>query len=472
MMIDSSAPSRLWKGSGGTLRLAFPLILAQMGVVGMGLIDTINFSVAGTLSLAGGSLGTAVFSLVHIIAVGVLAAVGNKIAFSKGAKNLTDVSATLAAGIQLSIAFGMVMAGLSIMFGFLLPLAGQDHVASKLSIYYLIPVSVSIIPSLLFTTYRGLLVSFLVPAAITRVTLEGLILKIALSVILIKQNVMPVSDSPAQFVLSISGFSTTVAYIFMAIRIRHVCRTILPEYCISPPKTSAKYTNIADILRLGTPIGLVYGVEAGFFTATILVAGVFGPQVLAAHHIANQCVYITFMVAVGLSHVASAKVGAAAGATDYREVQRLSTQSLLLGLILMTTTALLFLLFGPHLAGIFVDLEDESRTEIIALASTFLFAAALIQWADGSQNIAMGILRGLKDSKVTVYICIVGYWLIGLPAAYVLSSIPSIGPVGIWLGIGIGLYATAGLLILRVRSYIIKNQKQNHYIGPITVCKP
>ena len=122
----------------------------------------------------------------------------------------------------------------------------------------------------------------------------------------------------------------------------------------------------------------------------------------------------------------------------------------------MSTTALLFVLFGPSLAGIFVDPRDESRVEIIALATTFLFVAAVIQWADGTQSIAMGILRGLKDTKVTVYICIVGYWLIGLPAAYVLSSIQSIGPVGIWLGIGIGLYVTAALLTLRIRSNIIK----------------
>ncbi|HEU5153945.1 MAG TPA: hypothetical protein VFU03_04400, partial [Gemmatimonadales bacterium] len=73
---------------------------------------------------------------------------------------------------------------------------------------------------------------------------------------------------------------------------------------------------------------------------------------------------------------------------------------------------------------------------------------------DGLQAVCMGILRGIGDTRVPVVLCILGYWLIGFPAAVFLGFHLDRGPSGLWWGLVFGLAATATVLLIRVRSQL------------------
>ena len=112
-------------------------------------------------------------------------------------------------------------------------------------------------------------------------------------------------------------------------------------------------------------------------------------------------------------------------------------------------TVVLFLTIPEFLTGLFVDPADPDRPAIIAIGVTLLAVAALFQLVDGAQVIALGLLRGVQDTRVPMYYAAFSYWVVGIPASYVLGFTLGLEGVGIWLGLVIGLAFAAVLLMAR-----------------------
>jgi MATE family multidrug resistance protein len=441
----------IWDGVGTTLGLAIPLMAAQIAVVALGLIDTITFGQLGMTALAGGGLGTAIFSLVNIVCVGVLTAVGNEVAYAKGAGDERGVLKSVQSGMIVAVGLGLVASIMTAYCPPLLTALGQSPNAVHGAGRYLAFAAAGIIPSLLFTCLRGLLVGLGKPGPITAITIAAVLLKGLLNIGILKLAGSLPFEEQSDFGLAWSGIASTVTYSIMAIALWASCKRKLADKIVLPRLDRATLHGVRETLRLGIPIGVTYGVEAGLFTGVALIVGRFGDVALAAHQIANQCVYIAFMLSVGLSYAASVRAGQAAGAGDMLEARRLSRQALLIGLMITSTTALIFLNLGHQLADWLVGADAEQRNEIIDLAARLMIIAAWFQWIDGTQSIAMGALRGLKDTRSTMIAATIGYWVIGLPAAWIFSSgAPGLGVIGAWWGLAVGLLSTATMLVLRL----------------------
>jgi MATE family multidrug resistance protein len=204
-----------------------------------------------------------------------------------------------------------------------------------------------------------------------------------------------------------------------------------------------------EIWRLGLPIGLALVMETSLFASAGFLMGWIGTAELAAHQIALQCAAVTFMVPLGIGQAATVRVGLAAGRQDPDGVFRAGITALGLGVLFMAVMAVILLVMPEAIVAIFLDEAVSSSTAVAAFATTFLTFAAFFQVFDGGQVIAMGVLRGMKDTHWPMVLAGIAYWLIGLPASIGLAFGAGFGGQGIWSGLIIGLIAAAGLLITR-----------------------
>jgi MATE family multidrug resistance protein len=201
------------------------------------------------------------------------------------------------------------------------------------------------------------------------------------------------------------------------------------------------------MLRLGLPIGAQMWLEYGVFALVGALMGRIGTLAVAAHQIALNLSSIVFMVPLGVGAAAAVLVGQAIGAADLPRARRAAVGPLLVGGGFMVCVATVFMVVPGLLARLYTPDQGVLRiaTRLIVLGGAFAIF-------DGLQAVCMGILRGIGDTRVPVVLCILGYWLIGLPASLLLGFRLGQGPTGLWWGLVLGLAATAGVLLLRVHS--------------------
>ena len=183
--------------------------------------------------------------------------------------------------------------------------------------------------------------------------------------------------------------------------------------------------------------------EAGLFTGSSIMMGWIGVDELAAHGIALQLSGLTFMFHVGMSQAATVLSGRAYGRRNEAELRRVGRVAFGIGMGFGLLVVLLFVAAPGPLVGLFLDPAEPRRDVIVALGTSLVLAAALFQFADAGQIIALSLLRGVQDTQVPMWLALVSYWVVGLPAGYVLAIPLGVGPIGLWLGMTLGLGAAA-----------------------------
>ncbi|QCI67129.1 MATE family efflux transporter [Phreatobacter stygius] len=206
---------------------------------------------------------------------------------------------------------------------------------------------------------------------------------------------------------------------------------------------------LAEIWRLGLPIGMAQAFETSIFYASAMMMGLLGATALAAHAIVAQIGGATFMAAIGLSQAASVRVGRAHGAADPAAARLAGWTAYGLTVAYMLIVAAVMLVTPKTLIGVFIDTEAPLNRDVVLLASTLLICAALFQLGDGIQVACLGMLRGLHDTSVPMLLTAIGYWGIGMPLGATLAFVWGFGGVGIWLGLASGLSAVAVLTTWR-----------------------
>jgi MATE family multidrug resistance protein len=195
------------------------------------------------------------------------------------------------------------------------------------------------------------------------------------------------------------------------------------------------------------PISLTYGSEAGIFSVAALIMGSFGPVALAAHNVVIQLTYIVFQVTIGLSHGSSILVSRAIGQKRTAEARHIARTALALGTFVMAVVGLLYLVAPTWVLLPFLD--QNRAAEVLPLAQLLLLVAVLQQFLDCAQNIGVGLLRGLGNTKSGFRITLIGYWVVGLPVLMICAYSFGLRGAGVWLGLCAGLAVTATLLLRR-----------------------
>ena len=222
-----------------------------------------------------------------------------------------------------------------------------------------------------------------------------------------------------------------------------------PEHALFQRIWRADPEALISVFRLGWPIGITNLAEVGLFAASSVMMGWLGALPLAAHGIALQITSVMFMVHMGLSNAATVRAGQAHGRGDGQALRDGAAVVLVLSFVAAAVTVCLFLALPEPLMGLFMSPEDPDRPAVIGIGVGLLAAAALFQLVDAGQVMALGLLRGVQDTRVPMVIAALSYWAIGVPASYVLGFVLGLEGIGIWLGLAIGLACAAVFMLAR-----------------------
>ncbi|MGV8961538.1 MAG: MATE family efflux transporter [Stenotrophomonas sp.] len=207
-----------------------------------------------------------------------------------------------------------------------------------------------------------------------------------------------------------------------------------------------RWAAIWDLLRTGLPIGITVLMEGGLFIVTALLIGRLGAHEAAAHQIAINVAQLCFMIPMGVAEATTVRVGHAVGQGNGAGVRRAVWAGYAIVLGTQALSASVLLLGHDAIVGVYT-----ADLGVAALASTLLLYAATFQFPDGVQVLSAGALRGLKDTRVPMFIAMFSYWGLGMPLGAGLGLGLGWGPQGMWVGLIVGLSAAAVLMGWRLR---------------------
>ncbi|MEP3297313.1 MAG: MATE family efflux transporter [Pseudoruegeria sp.] len=428
-----------------TFTFSLPLAMAELAHISMAFTDTFLFSLLGVETLAGAGLGTSMLHFMTIVCMGLVAGVGNLVAIAYGAERDDDINATVQAGVLVSIVLFCVVLCMVAFSPQLLAAFGQKDALIRDAYTYMSVAVWSVLPVLVLRVFRGLSTGVGHRISIFKVSLFGAVLNLPLSYALMEGFLF----LPPLGVAGI-GIATSIVALLMLVTFLYDIykRKRFRNWQIWRAKTSLQDLRLAmrGVLQMGLPIGVAYGMEAGLFAVAGLLAGSLGPVALASHHIALQCSIVAFRIPAAIAQATSALIGQSYGAGQPELVRSFAISGLILGAAYSLLSSFIFLAVPNTLVSIFVSSSSPETFDVRQTAIGLLVIAAAFQFVDGLQVIAMGALRGLRNTYMPTVLTVSGYWLVGLPAAFLLA--PMAGVRGVWWGLALGLGATAIMLIM------------------------
>lgn len=425
-----------------TMKLAGPLIFTQVAQMSIMTTDVIMLGRVGQSSLASAALGITVFFFCWLLGAGPVAAVAPMIAHILGAKpgDRAGVRAAARMGFWSVVMISLPLVALMLFTEPLLLLLGQKPLLAHGAGRFVTALCIGLPFSLFYQVLRNFSTALGKPHAALWVMVAGIAFNFAGDYALIFGHFgMP------RLGLVGAGIASAASYAFQFLALLAIVMLTpkLRAYRIFRRASRPDWAKLAEIFRLGMPIGLTMMFEAMLFNAATLVMGTFGTASVAAHQIAMNVPSNTFMVPLGIAMAATIRVGLAAGAGDREGVRRAGYTALGIAVAFMSLTSIAIALFPRDIAELYFSTGGRQNADAIALAVVFLRVAAAFQIFDGLQVVAALSLRGLKDARAPMWIAGGSYWLAGAPVCLILAFGLHLQGLGIWIGLALALFVAA-----------------------------
>jgi MATE family multidrug resistance protein len=423
------------------LHIAFPVMLGQLGHVMVGLVDNLMIGQLGAAPLAAVSLGNSLVFIALSLGIGFSFAITPLIAEADGASDVEKGRSYFHHGIMLCTINGILLFLLLLLAKPVLYHLDQPPEVVELAIPYLEIVAFSMIPLMIFQAFK----QFADGLSQTKYAMYAILISNVVNVVFNFLLIYGIWIFP-RLELEGAAIGTLISRFFMLWFIYEILRRKkkFRSYFIWSRKELWKTAIFKRLLALGFPTALQMFFEVALFAGTILLAGTLGTNPQAANQIALNLASMTYMIAVGLGVTATIRVGNQKGLKNYKDLRRIAFSTFFLVFIIEAVFALGFILLKDFLPGLYID-----NVEVIVLAAQLLIIAALFQLSDGLQVVILGALRGLQDVKFPTLICFIAYWIIGFPVSIYFGKAERLGSMGIWLGLLVGLSASALMLYFR-----------------------
>ena len=432
------------------LKVAFPVMLTQLGASLVGLFDSMMVGHYATVDLAAVSFANALFFAVMVFAMGALMGITPLIGFQVGNSTQEDntksqaehrIASLLQNGISFTILLSILML---IILGGCLPFFnyfGQDPEVIRVARPYYILIVISIVPFLFFCLQKQFLEGLGNTVVAMVITLAMNLLNILLNWVLIFGH----WGFPAMGATG-AGIATLISRIGMPLCFTAVIvlRREWRHYLQLFSWRLASWSEVVHLAKIGIPIGLQSLTEFFIFAIAFVVVGWISKEALAAQQIANQIADLTFMLAQGIGAATTIRVSHQFGKGDLRAVRMASNASIHLVLMMNTIGAALMISLRNYIPLLFTN-----DPLVIDIASTLIVFAGLFQYADGLQNVGGAMLRGITDVKIPVLIAFFSYIVVGLSVGITCTFPLRMGASGIWVGFIVGLTLAAILLHTR-----------------------
>jgi MATE family multidrug resistance protein len=431
-----------------SLQLAFPVMLSQLGHVLIGVTDSVMVGHIGATELAAAGLANVAFNILMLFGIGVSYAITPLVALADGAGDKTQSGEVLRHGLVVNVVNALILCVIVYFGKTFLYYIDQPADVVALAIPYLEVITFSLIPILIFQSFRQFsegLSDTVTPMVIVWATV---VVNAIMNYVLINGYL---GFPPLG--LNGAGWATLTSRIVMAVAIAVYIFSSRKyfEYRLAFRIGNYSRSLFRKLLALGLPAGSQFIFEVAAFDFSLVMMGWLGTTALAAHQIAVNLATISYMTASGVAAAATIRVSHELGKQNPAGVRRVAFVLVGIGLALMTTWAALFVAGHQVLPLLYIN--DDM---VIPVASSLLLVAGLFQLSDGMQVICIGALRGLHDVRVPSLLIFISYWVIGLPLGYWLGLHTTLGPVGIWMGLLIGLTLTAGASFFRLKWLVQK----------------
>jgi len=432
------------------LRLAIPVVIIQVGMMAMGVVDTVMVGHISAQALAAVALGNLYFFTLAVFALGTLMVLDPVVAQAVGAGD----SPAVARAVQRSIIIAALLTVPAvILLTIAVPifaLAQQPAEVIPLAAAYAVHVAPSVFPFLLFIVFRQSLQALGRTAPIVGAIIGANLANGLLNWILIFGHL----GFPAMGVEG-SAWATTISRILLVLGLWVAARRELQPLLLPIRPEIWQVRPLLRMFRLGVPIGAQHVLEFGAFALVALMMGWIGTREMAGHQVAINLASLTFMVPLGVGDAASVLVGHAVGKGDPDGTRGAARAAFACGITFMALTGVIFLSVPEQLARLY-----SRDLEVISIAAALIPIAGVFQVLDGTQVVAGGVLRGLGDTRAPMIANLLGYWLIGIPVSLYLGFEAGLGPAGLWWGLVLGLGLVGTSLLIRVRNRLTRRQQR------------
>ncbi|MDZ7876541.1 MAG: MATE family efflux transporter [Saprospiraceae bacterium] len=424
------------------LTLGYPIIISQLGIIAMGVADTIQvgrIEGKGAVSVSASgfvnSLGFTV-AIIPLITLGIIAPMISK---AKAENDTPQIRQLFKAGKRVSWYLSATTVIICLTMGFFFDKLGQEPEVAAEAFYYNILMSISMIPLLYFVALRQLSDGLGRTKMAMVITISAVFINVLFNWLLINGiGIFP------RLELIGSGIATSIGRLYMATALWF----LIHKEAIFKPYTDRTKEGInylvKKILSIGLPSGLQGFFEVGVFSAAVVIIGWYGKYQQAAHMIAISLCSVTYMMVTGVASAGGIRVGHFWGLKDKQQMMVAGKTALSLGGSFMALCGLIFFAFPQFLISLYT-----TDAQVVPIASVLLLLGGVFQISDGLQATALGILRGISDVNFPTLITLFAYWIVGLPIGYVLGDVYGMKAAGVWIGLTAGLTASAILLCWR-----------------------
>jgi MATE family multidrug resistance protein len=442
------------------LKIAVPVVLAELGWMTMGVVDTIMVGPLGPEAISAAGVGNSVHIAFAIFGMAVMLGLDTLVSHAYGARDIRDCHRWFFDGLTLAGLMAVPITLLLVGVWFAIPALGFH----------------SAVQPLLQSYFGVLLLStpFLLAYAVCRRYLTGMHAVLPVMFALVTANLL---NAAANWVLihghygfpalgiKGSAWATVIARVYMLASLLFavwwIDRRRMKEAGIEERHGLWHVDRAFDparlrrLLVLGLPAASQMAAEVGVFALATALSGTLDPISSASHQIALNLAGVAFMIPLGLGSAGAVRVGHAVGAGDRVRASAAGWTAIMLATIFMIVAASTFVLVPRQLIGLFS--QDPS---VLSVGTSLLLLAAVFQLFDGIQGVITGTLRGIGDTRTPMIVNLVAHWLLGLPVSYLLCFVVGWGVYGLWVGLSLGLIVT-GIILFWVWSVKIRNYREH-----------
>lgn len=435
--------------------ILIPILITQVSMYLMNFFDTVMSGRSGADDLAGVAIGSSLWVPIFTGINGILIAITPIIAQLTGAKENDDIPRKVQQGLYLAIALAIVILiiGSFVLNPILLQMDLEPNVRHTAK-YYLISLSLGIIPLFIFNTLR----SFIDSLGETRTSMTIILISLPLNIVFNYIFIFGKLGLPAFGGIG-AGIATAITYWLVCLIALSTIYKIRPfnQFNIFNQWVKPSLFEWWEQLKIGIPIGFAIFFETSIFAAVTLLMSVYNTYTIAAHQAAMNFASLLYMLPLSVGMALTIAVGYEVGGKRLLDARTYSYIGILSGLIIAVFAGLVLFIFNGPVAKLY-----NSNPEVIALTKQFIYFAIFYQLADAIGAPIQGALRGYKDVNITLIMALVSYWLIGLPTGWFLANYTSLGPFGYWVGIIVGLSSGAIALLVRLLYIQKKFYKRVH----------
>jgi MATE family multidrug resistance protein len=426
---------------GSLIQLALPIVAVQVGLMFMGVVDTLMVGRVSAAALAAVALGNLYFFFIAIFGMGTLFGLDAIVSQAVGAGDDRAIARAMQRGFLVALVLSLVSLVPLLLVEPVIQLLQQPPDVIPLAAGYVHAATPGLLAFFAFIVLRQTLQAMDRVRPIVLAIVVANLVNAALNWLLVFGH----GGLPALGPIG-TGWASTISRWTMLVLLAAITFPRLRPYLRPAGRVVLKPRPLWRMLRLGAPIGAQFQLEMGAFAAVALIMGWLGTAQMAGHQVAINLASLTFMVPVGIAQAGAVRVGQAVGRGDPAGARMAVKSALLSGTVFMSFTAILFLTLPGPLTALYTD-----EPEVVVVAVALIPIAGVFQVFDGLQAVAAGVLRGIADTTAPFIANLLAFWAVGIPLGLWLGFGTDAGPVGLWWGLVVGLGLVALFLVARVR---------------------